>query len=101
MDNTLDYRIVNFLLACVGGAVAVFIAIFVPPLRAQPGSDPTPIEIKASGAPAKIAVYVVGAVRKPGVYALPGDARLYAALTAAGGLLPAADGTRLNLAQRL
>jgi competence protein ComEA len=42
--------------------------------------------------------HVVGAVAKPGVYALPRHALVRDAVGAAGGLLPAADIKRINLA---
>ena len=49
----------------------------------------------------KIQVYVVGAVKHPGVYSLPADARVYQLLQAAGGPLPKANLVALNLAARL
>jgi competence protein ComEA len=48
-----------------------------------------------------IQVYVVGAVKKPGVYTLEGSARVYDLLQAAGGPLPQANLVALNLAARL
>jgi competence protein ComEA len=59
----------------------------------------------ATGAPAtaltptaSIEVYIVGAVRHPGVYTLPAGARVYQLLQAAGGPLPEANLVALNLA---
>ena len=49
-------------------------------------------------APSRVAVHVVGAVQKPGVYHLPPDARADDALRAAGGASPNADLRRVNLA---
>jgi competence protein ComEA len=49
----------------------------------------------------KIQVYIVGAVKKPGVYTLEGSARVYELLQAAGGPLPQANLVALNLAARL
>lgn len=46
----------------------------------------------------KIVVHVAGAVRKPGVYTLPLDARIQDALKKAGGALPTGDANALNLA---
>ncbi len=43
-----------------------------------------------------IYVYITGAVREPGVYALREGARLYQAVSLAGGLLPEADLSRIN-----
>jgi competence protein ComEA len=47
---------------------------------------------------ASIEVYIVGAVRHPGVYTLPAGARVYQLLQAAGGPLPEANLVALNLA---
>jgi competence protein ComEA len=49
----------------------------------------------------KIQVYIVGAVKHPGVYTLEANARLYQLLQAAGGPLPNANMVALNLAARL
>ena len=46
-------------------------------------------------------VYVTGAVRKPGVYALGQDSRLAQAIEAAGGATEDADLTAVNLAVRM
>ncbi|MBO0794107.1 MAG: ComEA family DNA-binding protein [Ktedonobacteraceae bacterium] len=48
-----------------------------------------------------IQVYIVGAVKHPGVYTLPADARVYQLLQAAGGPKPNANLVALNLAARL
>lgn len=55
----------------------------------------------ASGASGDIQVYIVGAVKHPGVYILPSDARVYALLQAAGGPLPKANLVAINLAAKL
>jgi competence protein ComEA len=49
----------------------------------------------------EIQVYIVGAVKHPGVYSLPADARVYQLLQAAGGPLPKANLVALNLAARV
>jgi competence protein ComEA len=54
-----------------------------------------------SSAPAIVVVHVAGAVAQPGVYELPGGARVVAALDAAGGALPGAAAGALNLAAPL
>jgi len=51
--------------------------------------------------PAPLRVYVSGAVVHPDVYRLPPGAIVKDALAAAGGALPEADLTRVNLAQQL
>src|SRR5579863_7529245 len=48
-----------------------------------------------------IQVYIVGAVKHPGVYPLPSDARVYQLLQAAGGPLPKANLVAINLAAKL
>ena len=50
---------------------------------------------------AEVIVHVAGAVQRPGVVSLPSDGRVADALDAAGGLVPGADGDRLNLAAPL
>jgi competence protein ComEA len=51
--------------------------------------------------PSTIVVEIGGAVATPGVYALPGSARLVDAIDAAGGAKPSADLAQINLAQRI
>lgn len=46
-------------------------------------------------------VYVCGQVERPGVYELPADARVDAAIAAAGGMTEEAAGSYLNLAEHL
>lgn len=48
-----------------------------------------------------VTVHVCGAVHNPGVYELPGSARIVDAMEAAGGLLEEADSTYLNQAHIL
>jgi len=48
-----------------------------------------------------IQVYIVGAVKNPGVYTLPAGSRVYQLLQAAGGPLPKANLVALNLAAPL
>lgn len=61
--------------------------------------------LSASGASTSttdgIQVYVVGAVKHPGVYTLPSGARVYDLLQAAGGALPQANLVGVNLAAKL
>ena len=59
----------------------------------------------ASGATASttdgIRVYVVGAVKNPGIYTLASGARVYDLIQAAGGTLPTANLVAINLAAKL
>jgi len=64
-----------------------------PDVRAETKSIP--------GEDAACVVHVAGAVKKPGVYHLPADARLDDALKAAGGALADADTDSLNLAAKV
>src|SRR5256714_1664815 len=56
---------------------------------------------KSSTGSGDIQVYVVGAVKRPGVYTLSPGARVYELLQAAGGPLPRANLVALNLAATL
>lgn len=49
----------------------------------------------------QLIVHVCGAVVNPGVYTMESDDRVYQAIQAAGGVLPEADGDRLNQAGTL
>lgn len=84
--------------ASPGGATSV-------PETAPAGADvaPTsaPPSTPASSAPARLVVHVAGAVAMPGVYELPAQARVHAAIDSAGGLLADADPAALNLAAPL
>lgn len=53
---------------------------------------------KAKG---ELLVYVVGAVKEPGVYELPAGARVFDAVKAAGDVLPYADMNGINMADVL
>lgn len=69
------------------------------------GNNPTSARSNTGATPSSgngnIQVYVVGAVKNPGVYTLPTGARVYALLQAAGGPLPKANLVALNLAAKL
>ena len=71
-----------------------------PPAFAQP--RPT-IAITGPGttSDATIQAYVLGAVRRPGVYTLPDGARTHDLIAVAGGALTTADLSQLNLAAAL
>ena len=65
------------------------------------GSSSKNAQSNSSSASGEIKVYVVGAVKHPGVYTLATDARVYDLLQAAGGPLPKANLVALNLAAKL
>ncbi len=58
-------------------------------------------ESPLAAAPTEVVVHVAGAVKQPGVYHLPNGARVFEAVTAAGGSLPGAEPDALNLAATL
>lgn len=100
----------------VGLLLALLVALFFTWNIAAPAASPTSSTIQQnftsgpsnnSSAPGSsssgntITVYVVGAVKHPGVYSLPADARIYQLLQAAGGPLSNANLVALNLAAKL
>jgi competence protein ComEA len=100
------------LIALAAGAWWVRLSVSGPPgAGAQSTGSPTTqfrdeaSSTRPAGAPTTAAavfvVDVVGAVRHPGVVSLPGTARVFDALTAAGGALPNAELDRINLAAHL
>ncbi|MGQ0832246.1 MAG: ComEA family DNA-binding protein [Microthrixaceae bacterium] len=75
-----------------------------PPEAGLPFASTTESLAPASSAPSvqeTIVVHVAGAVVAPGVRELPAESRVADAVAAAGGLLPEADGARLNLAAKV
>jgi competence protein ComEA len=94
---------------CVGAAVAVLVlgAWYVsrggPP--DAPAAAPAPIAVDdgggGGGAGSVVVVHVAGAVRRPGVYRMRSAARVDDAVRRAGGALPKADLTQVNLAAKV
>ena len=61
--------------------------------------ETAPQAIVSSSSTAHLCIYVVGAVKKPGVYTLDGGARVTDAIEAAGGFKKNADPIAVNLAR--
>jgi competence protein ComEA len=84
----------------VAGAVAALGLLWLtsrpgPPLQRPPAADGIQVEAE------DVVVHVAGVVAAPGLYRLPGGARVADALDAAGGPLPGAALDSLNLARPL
>lgn len=93
------YRVSTFgvaALAMVGAAILAFLVVHVWDERRDPG-----IVIVDPQAMGTIVVAVEGAVATPGVYDLPGSARVRDAIEAAGGPSDDANLRPVNLARRL
>lgn len=95
-------------LAIAGAAGALAIAFFAPRhFDSAAAPEETPIAVPSdspaarieSPAPADVAVYVCGAVRKAGVYRIAAGSRIVDAVKAAGGLSSDADPEAINLAE--
>ncbi len=95
----------------VAGSVALLALVIVGWWMGRP-SETRPVEeliphvqlettVPTTDPPVPVVVHVAGAVRSPGVYSLPADARVEDALDAAGGALAGADLDQLNLAAPL
>lgn len=89
-------------LLCVVAAFAIFLYFGG---RERPTSSRTYIAeqetVSAAAADGEIAVYISGAVKRPGVYRMQPGSRIEDALKAAGGLAAHADIADLNFAQRV
>jgi len=91
MKNVL-FVLIGVLTGFVLAGVLVFVS------RAPSGE---PIVLRPAPTQIPIAVHVIGAVPRPGLYKFPEGARLQDAIDAAGGLLAEADANGLNLAALL
>ena len=92
-------------LMAAGGILVVVVAIAYLMLSSGEAPRPeavipmaTPLPATPDPEPAPILVHAAGAVEVPGVYRMPGDARVLDLVSAAGGLTPDADYDRVNLA---
>src|SRR4051812_2964551 len=69
---------------------------------AAPAAPPAAIAVQdGRGGAGAVVVHVAGAVRAPGVYRMRADARVDDAVRRAGGALPRADLTQVNLAAKV
>jgi competence protein ComEA len=93
IDRKLIYGVLYGLLLGLAATGILLVAA-----RRPPGQ---PVTLAEAPTPAPVRVYVLGAVATPGVYALPRGSIVEEALRAAGGALPNADLSGLNLAQAL
>jgi competence protein ComEA len=84
------------LLGVMAGFVLAGVLVLVS--RAPAGN---PITLQAAPTDAPIAIHVIGAVPRPGLYEFPKGARVQNAIDAAGGLLVGANTDVLNLAALL
>lgn len=85
--------------ALIGLSMAVGLSAAGLWLVQRQGPSPGRVEVIIP-TPAPIVVHVLGAVQAEGVYSLPPGSRIADAVDAAGGPMPGADLSRLNLAAR-
>ena len=72
---------------------------FLSPSKEEPVSDIVELLDTEKSSEKQILVYVVGAVKAPGVYEIPVESRIYDAVKAAGDVLPYADMEAVNMAE--
>lgn len=84
------------LMGVLAGFILAGALLFV--MRAPTGE---PVALEPAPTERPIAVHIVGAVPRPGLYEFPEGARIQDAIDAAGGLLAEADESSLNLAALL
>jgi competence protein ComEA len=86
------------LVALLGGAGLWYVRALPKPVTIAEASSGAELSASASPTPPPIIVDVAGAVRKPGVYQFAEGERVIDAIERAGGALPKADLSLLNLA---
>ena len=89
MKGKWDYLIIGILGGLLGSGLLLL-------LNSPPRGEP--VELIPAGTRAPLVVEVSGEVAQPGVYSLPLKSRIGDAIDAAGGVLPSADTSRINLA---
>ena len=92
-------NIKSLLYTTAGMLFGLFIALLIWVVARNPGGDAVTLRPAPTEKP--IIIQIVGAVPRPGVYALAKGSRVQDAISAAGGFLVDADKTGINLARAL
>ena len=81
-------------------ASGILFGLFLAALVWVVARNPTgePVILRPAPTERPVIVYITGAVPRPGVYALPKNARVQDAISAAGGFLAEAEKSQINLA---
>lgn len=81
-------------------ASGILFGLFLAALVWVVARNPTgePVILRPAPTEKPVVVYITGAVPRPGVYALPKNARVQDAISAAGGFLAEAEKAQINLA---
>lgn len=88
----------------LSGVVLLGMAFYffsTPSPEAEKASDIVSLTEQEKSSEKQILVYVVGAVKAPGVYEIPPQSRVYDAVKAAGDVLPYADMEAVNMAEEV
>lgn len=93
-------RMIVFCLLSVVVLLGMALYFFMSPSKEESKtSDIVELSETETAAEKKILVYVVGAVKAPGVYEIPSQSRVFDAVKAAGDVLPYADMEAVNMAE--
>lgn len=109
MEERSKWQLVGWAVAAALLAIAGFRALAPDPGGGVPEAAPPPVRVEGGGGGGAASgregrglyVHVAGAVRRPGLYRVPGGSRVAVALARAGGPLRRAEMTAVNLAQPL
>lgn len=102
METDGNRRRVKLLCLCIAFLLLGLSLFVLDPFSLRREEVPTaPVETVQTGGDhsGKILVYVVGAVKNPGVYEIPEGSHFYDAVKAAGDVLPYADMNAVNMAE--
>jgi len=89
----------SILYLAAGILFGLFLAVLVWVVSRNPSGEAVVLRPAPTEKP--VIVYITGAVPRPGVYALPKNARVQDAISAAGGFLAEAEKSQINLAALL